>query len=84
MNKKTPFDEPKMENAKSLGKSAWAKEQNKINNDRICNSDWKWYPESKSFSSELKDLVTKLLIRDQSTRLGSDGDAKQILAHSVF
>ena len=84
MNKKTPFDEPKMENTNNLDKSAWKKQQSKINNDRICEAEWKWYNESKNYCDELKDLVNQLLTRDPKTRIGCNDDAQEILAHPVF
>lgn len=35
-------------------------------------------------SDELKDVITRLLDRDQSTRLGTNGDAAEIKAHPFF
>lgn len=35
-------------------------------------------------SEELKDLITKLLDKDQKTRLGSNGDADELVNHPWF
>lgn len=35
-------------------------------------------------SDELKDVITRLLDRDQSTRLGNNGDAAEVKAHPFF
>ena len=42
MNKRSPFDLPKMENDKKLEAKEWVTEQNKINNERICNMKIVW------------------------------------------
>jgi serine/threonine protein kinase len=38
----------------------------------------------KHYSQELRDLVRALIVRDPEARLGSKGDAKEILAHPAF
>tara|TARA_B110000285_G_C14730102_1_gene426045 strand:- start:149 stop:502 length:354 start_codon:yes stop_codon:yes gene_type:complete len=38
----------------------------------------------KQYSQELRDLVRALIVRDPEARLGSKGDAKEILAHPAF
>lgn len=35
-------------------------------------------------SEELKDLILKLIDRSDSTRLGSNGDAEEVMAHPFF
>ena len=37
-----------------------------------------------SVSKEAQSLITKLLIKDKSTRLGADGDWQAIMAHPFF
>ena len=36
------------------------------------------------YSDEIMDLIIKLLDKDRSTRLGSNGGAKEILSHPLF
>ena len=36
------------------------------------------------YSDKLMDLIVKLLDKDKSTRLGANGDWKEILKHPVF
>jgi len=37
-----------------------------------------------SVSAEAQDLITKMLDKDRKKRLGSKGDAAEILAHPFF
>lgn len=51
----------------------------------IINEDWKWTNEAKEkYSPDLIDLVEKLLTKDPATRLGTAGDAEEVLGHAVF
>ena len=36
------------------------------------------------YSDEIMDLITKLLEKDKSKRLGSNGDWQEVLQHSIF
>lgn len=84
MCKRSPFDLPKMENNDKLDEKEWAAEQSKINNKRICEQNIEWDDRANHYSDDLKDLVMRLLDRDQSTRIGSNGDSVEILNHKVF
>ena len=46
---------------------------------------WKFTSKADNYySSELKDLVEKLLEKDQDKRLGAISDMEEILEHSAF
>ena len=42
------------------------------------------FPSTPAVSAELKDLLKKLLRRDPSTRLGTQGGAEEVKAHAFF
>lgn len=55
---------------------------NKIKNSKVVFPDRKKY--RIDYSDDLMDLVMRLLDKDKSTRLGTQGDAEEILAHPFF
>ena len=85
---KTPFEEPEFKNENNLNKDAFKKEAGRENNRRICNKPINFDDcrNEKCYSDNIKDVVLKLLNRDQAQRLGqeSEGDSLQILAHPAF
>ena len=54
----------------------------KIKHSKIVFPDRKTY--RISYSDEIVDLISKLLRKDKSSRLGASGDAEEILAHPWF
>lgn len=54
----------------------------KIKNSRIIFPDKTRY--KIEYSDEVVDLISKLLAKERSTRLGTKGDAKEILSHPFF
>ena len=54
----------------------------KIKHSRIVFPDRRTY--RIEYSDEIVDLISKLLKKDKSKRLGSEGDAQEILAHPFF
>ena len=84
MNKKNPFDTPKIENKNNLDSDAFDKECDRIFEERVCEMEWVWEPHTKIYSPKLKDLVVKLLDRDMTTRIGAKNGSEEILAHPVF
>ena len=53
--------------------------------EHIHDETWKFTSKANNFySSELKDLVEKLLEKDQDKRLGAISDMEEILEHSAF
>lgn len=54
----------------------------KIKNSKVIFPDRKKY--KIDYSDDLMDIINKLLDKNKSTRLGSQGDAKEILAHPFF
>jgi len=54
----------------------------KIKNSKVIFPDRKKY--KIDYSDEMMDIIGKLLDKDKSTRLGSKGDAKEILSHPFF
>ena len=53
-------------------------------NERICHSGIKWNERGRKYSPELKNLVMRLLDRDPTTRIGSNGSYEEILTHKAF
>ena len=87
MEKKGPFDPegeeyiyegPKEGSEKVTFKTKLGAEKNR----RLCNEDP--HPFLSDYSNNLKDLVLKLLNKDQTQRLGALNDADEILEHPVF
>ena len=63
-------------------KEAFRKKLGDEKNRRLCNEEpHAW---TTNYSNNLKDLVMKLLNKDQTQRLGSKNDADEILEHPVF
>jgi serine/threonine protein kinase len=54
----------------------------KIKNSKVIFPDRKKY--KIDYSDEMMDIIGKLLDKDKSTRLGSKGDAQEILSHPFF
>jgi len=54
----------------------------KIKNSKVIFPDRKKY--KIDYSDELMDIITKLLDKDKSTRLGTKGDAEEVLSHPFF
>ena len=52
-------------------------------NNNIKNKPVQWFKAIKC-SPELKDLVEKLLVKDPSARLGSQGGYEEVLSHPWF
>lgn len=84
MCKRTPFDLPKMENTKKMSDKEWITEQGRINNERILGMEIEWDERASHYSANLKNLVERLLDRNQETRIGSKNDSIEILEHQVF
>jgi hypothetical protein len=51
---------------------------------RIVEHEWTFTTCGEKYSDELKDLVRRLLDRDQHKRLGVNGDADEVLKHPAF
>ena len=84
MCKRTPFELPKMENTTKMADKDWVNEQGRINNERICGMPIEWDDRAAGYSADLKNLVERLLDRDQNARIGSKNDSVEILEHKVF
>lgn len=54
----------------------------KIKNSRIIFPDKTRY--KIEYSDEIVDIITKLLSKDRTTRLGTKGDAQEVLSHPFF
>lgn len=54
----------------------------KIKNSKVIFPDRKKY--KIDYSDEMMDIIGKLLDKDKTTRLGTKGDAEEILAHPFF
>ena len=54
----------------------------KIKNSKVIFPDRKKY--KIDYSDDMMDIIGKLLDKDKTTRLGSKGDAQEILAHPFF
>lgn len=68
---RTPFELPEFKNDKNLDKDAFRNERSEENNNRIRTMEINFNnPPSNQYSSNLKDVVMKLLNRDTEKRLG--------------
>ena len=55
---------------------------NRVKNQKVIFPDPKQY--KIKYSPEMKDLIEKLLDKNRTTRIGSNGDALEILNHKLF